>query len=102
MEATPSTVPSARWGTATSGNVHWFCCGGPLQACACLHALTEAVPQQTAREPGLWHFGRPTARPTGAGSGSRTWADARWVAVRGVLPGPGWGGRVVWLWGVFR
>ncbi|OIJ66072.1 hypothetical protein WN71_020655 [Streptomyces mangrovisoli] len=55
------------WHDYERGNVHWYCCGNPLQARALLETVTQAVSPRTARElrriisraDGLWNPSRP-------------------------------------------
>jgi hypothetical protein len=38
------------WHDYEWGNVHWYCCGNPLEARALLDAVTQALSPRTARE----------------------------------------------------
>ncbi|MEU2130190.1 hypothetical protein [Streptomyces sp. NPDC018352] len=38
------------WQDYEWGNVHWYCCGSPLEARALLDTVTQALPPQSARE----------------------------------------------------
>lgn len=38
------------WHDYEWGNVHWYCCGNPLEARALLDAVTQAMSPRTARE----------------------------------------------------
>ncbi|MGY5014463.1 hypothetical protein ACWCY6_41450 [Streptomyces sp. 900105755] len=38
------------WHDYEWGNVHWYCCGNPLEARALLDTVTQAMSSRTARE----------------------------------------------------